>query len=137
VEPLPVVIGRVFEGREREVVAVYLFGSAGRGTDGAGSDVDVGLLLRTDPPPTLAGLCGDLAYELERVLRREVDLVVLNRAPADLVHRVLRDGHLVFESDRSSRIAFEVRRRREYFDLLPVLLEYRRPRGTRPEEPGR
>jgi uncharacterized protein len=56
---------------------------------------------------------------------------VLNEAPADLVHRVLRDGQLIFEADRSARIRFEVRRRNEYFDLLPILTEYRRPRGAR------
>jgi uncharacterized protein len=48
---------------------------------------------------------------------------------------VLRDGRLVFESDRSARIRFEVERRNEYFDLLPVLREYRKPRGT-PEPPA-
>jgi hypothetical protein len=42
------------------------------------------------------------------------------------VHRVLRDGRLMLERDRSARIRFEARARREYFDLLPVLLHYRR-----------
>jgi hypothetical protein len=49
-----------------------------------------------------------------------VDLVTLTDAPADLVHRVLRDERLPLERDRSDRIAFEARRRNEYFDLLPV-----------------
>jgi hypothetical protein len=35
-------------------------------------------------------------------LGRPVDLVALKRAPADLVHRVLRDGVLVF--DASARV---------------------------------
>jgi len=53
-------------------------------------------------------------------------VVVLNDAPADLVHRVLRDGVLVLETDRSARIRFEVAKRNEYFDLLPILRRYRR-----------
>ena len=52
--------------------------------------------------------------------------MVLNRAPADLVHRILRDGILMLERDRNARIAFEVQRRNEYFDLLPILKRYRR-----------
>jgi hypothetical protein len=44
----------------------------------------------------------------------------------DLVHRVLRDGVLLLERDRSARIRFEVRARNDYFDLLPHLRRYRR-----------
>ncbi len=44
---------------------------------------------------------------------------------------MLRDGILVVDRDPSRRIEFEVRRRNEYFDLLPVLREYRRAAGGR------
>jgi uncharacterized protein len=112
------------------VVAAYIFGSFGRGTEAAHSDVDLGIWLREDPPRTLEGLCLDLADRLQAVISRRVDLVVLNRAPLDLIHRVLRDGVLIFESDRSMRIACEVRARREYLDMLPYLREYRRQSPT-------
>jgi hypothetical protein len=59
--------------------------------------------------------------------------VILNDASPDLVHRVLRDGLLAFESDRSARIRFEVHARNEYFDLLPVLNDYRRARHATPK----
>jgi len=110
------------------IAAAYVFGSVGRAEARADSDLDVGVLLATDPPRTLEGLQLDLADALAGAVGRRVDLVVLNHAPADLVHRVLRDGQLVLERDRSARVRFEVRRRNEYFDLLPVLEEYRRPR---------
>jgi hypothetical protein len=64
--------------------------------------------------------------ELEGILGRQVEAVVLNNAPVDLVHRVLRDGEVVYQGDRSARIRFEVAARREYFDLLPVLRRYRK-----------
>jgi hypothetical protein len=54
-----------------------------------------------------------------------VQVVVLNSAPVDLIHRVLRDSVLLVEKDRSKRIAFEVRARNQYFDLLPILKQYR------------
>jgi hypothetical protein len=50
----------------------------------------------------------------------------LNRASVDLIHRILRDGILVYEAHRSARIHFEVQARREYLDLLPYLRQYRR-----------
>jgi hypothetical protein len=67
-----------------------------------------------------------VAAELEALLGRPVDLVVLNTAPVDLVHRVMRDGRLLLQPDPSARIAFEVRARNEYFDLLPLLRRHRR-----------
>jgi predicted nucleotidyltransferase len=109
-----------------DVAAAWLFGSHARQTARAGSDVDVGVLFREDPPATLEGLHLDLQDDLAGALGCPVDLVVMNRAPADLVHRVLRDGVLLVETDRSRRVRFEVRKRAEYFDLLPILRQYRR-----------
>lgn len=112
-------------GEAHGVAAAYLFGSEARGTARAGSDVDVAVLFTAEPPKGFAGLCLGLQGELERRLHRPVDLVVLNRAPADLVHQVLRDGQILDQRDRSARVRFEVAKRNEYFDLLPFLRRYR------------
>lgn len=50
--------------------------------------------------------------ELERLLRRPVQVVALNRASSDLVHREPQGGRIVFERDRAARICFEVRSHR-------------------------
>lgn len=113
-----------------EVVTAYLFGSVARGTHHAKSDVDVAVLYAEDPPPTLDGLGLGLEADLERDLGWPVQVIVLNRAPYDLVHRVLRDGKLLKDADPSARIRFEVRARNLYFDLLPILRRYRRLEGT-------
>ena len=105
---------------------VYLFGSEARGQARPSSDVDVGVFFEKDPEPTFSGLPLDLEAELESLLGRPAQVVSLNTAPADLVHRVLRDGVLILDRDRSRRIRYEVARRNEYFDLLPMLQEYRR-----------
>ncbi len=115
-----------FEGDPRGAVAVYLFGSVARGDAGSGSDVDVGILFAAEPPATLGAPQFALEADLERLLGRPVQVVPLNRASADLVHRVLRDGHLVLDRDRAARIRFEVRSRNEYFDLAPIRRLYRR-----------
>lgn len=108
------------------IAAAWLFGSVARGTARPGSDVDIGVLLREDPPRTLEGYRFDLEAELERLLRVPVQLVVLNRAPVDLAQRVLRDGKLLVNQDPSRRIRFEIRTRNEYWDLEPYLRLYRR-----------
>ena len=109
-----------------DLTAAYLFGSRAREDANAASDVDIALLYQHTPASTLAARPFYAAAELESLLGTPVDVVVLNDAPPDLVHRVLRDGVLILERDRSARIAFEVRARNDYFDLLPVLRRYRR-----------
>ncbi|HEY3569357.1 MAG TPA: nucleotidyltransferase domain-containing protein [Thermoanaerobaculia bacterium] len=111
---------------EREgITAAYLFGSVARGTAGPRSDVDVGVLYEEDPPLTLEGLGLRLEGDLESLLEKPVQLVVLNHAPVDLAIRVLRDGKLLVDRDRSKRIDFEVKARFEFFDLEPYLKLYR------------
>jgi len=112
--------------RERAgVAAVYLFGSVAKGTSRAESDVDVGVLYEVAPPSELlAQPFGDEAA-LAELFGRRVQIVVMNGAPPDLIHRILRDGVLVVERDKSRRVAFEVQARNQYFDLLPILRQYR------------
>ena len=106
------------------LVAAYLFGSHARGDVTAASDIDVALWLQK-APQTFDELPLELSADLEQRLGIPVDLVVLNGAPSDLIHRVLRDGILLVEQDRSARIRFEVRARNDYFDLMPVRNAYR------------
>jgi predicted nucleotidyltransferase len=108
------------------IAAAYLFGSVARGTARPDSDVDVGVLYSADPPRTLAGLPFGLEGDLESALGLPVQLVVLNHAPVDLIVRVLWDGKLLVDRDRSRRIEFEVRSRNEFWDLEPYLRLYRR-----------
>jgi predicted nucleotidyltransferase len=113
-----------------QIAAAYLFGSVARGTATGSSDVDVGILLEHAPPPTLEGIPADVQDRLTEALGRPVDVIILNDAAPDLIHRVLRDGELILDQVPALRIRFEVRARNEYFDLLPVLEEYRRPRAS-------
>lgn len=123
-------VRRVLSSGHQEIAAAYLFGSHARNEARANSDVDVAILFAVEPKSTLDGPATRIAAELERELSRSADVVVLNRAPADLVHRVMRDGVLVCENDPSLRIRFEVAKRNEYFDLLPILQRYRRTQAA-------
>jgi predicted nucleotidyltransferase len=120
------VLREFFAAEARGVAAAYLFGSFAREGARARSDVDIAILYLEEPEPCLAGLPLDVEAALEARLGRQVQAIVLNTAPPDLVHRVLRDGRLLLDADRSARIRFEVRARNEYFDLEPILRRYRR-----------
>lgn len=115
-----------FEEGDRGALAVYLFGSVARGEARDSSDVDVGILFSSEPPATLDAPQFAIESDLERSLGMRVQVVALNGASADLVHRVLRDGRLVLDRDPAARIRFEVQRRNEYFDLAPIRRLYRR-----------
>ena len=90
------------------------------------SDLDIGVL--SSDAPASAPVLEGLRDRLEQVSRKTVDLVVLETAAPDLVHRVLRDGVLLLDRERARRIAFEVHSRNEYFDLETVRRLYRAPR---------
>lgn len=110
-----------------DVVAVYLYGSRARGTASRESDVDLGVLLKVPPAAVLANVARDLEATVERALGLPVEVVVVNTAPADLVHRILRDGLILLDRDRAARLRFEVQSRNEYFDLEPLRRRYRHP----------
>ena len=111
---------------EPRLLAAYLFGSFARATASIDSDLDIAILFAEPIDGRLGGPLDKLRDSVERACHRRCDLIDARSAPADLFHRVLRDGRLLIERDRSARCAFEVDRRNEYFDLLPYLREYRR-----------
>lgn len=107
-----------FMARQPDVRLAYLFGSRGRGRANLLSDVDVAVLLAAHLSPAEQGQARlRLVGELMAVLGREdVDLVILNRAPLLLRHRVLRDGQLLFVADERERVRFATDTLQRYLD---------------------
>jgi len=105
-----------------DIAVAYLFGSLARGKATSRSDIDVAVLLR-QLPKQLGGTT-DRQLRLMDAFRgfadREVDVVILNTAPPVLKDQVLRYGRRLYESDRTTRVNFEVRTGQEYADLLPM-----------------
>ena len=71
------------------VSGVRVFGSALRGDDGAGSDLD--LLVEPTPQTTLMDI-GAIRFELKKLLGLEVDVLTPNGLPARFRDQVLRDA---------------------------------------------
>ena len=102
------------------VAAAFLYGSQSRGTAHQGSDVDIAVLLEHDAPadPMLR-----LRYtnELMDLLNRShVDVVIVNHASPLLVHRVARDGTVLFATDNRVVGEFIIRAVQQYVDTQPL-----------------
>lgn len=100
-----------------DVCAVYLFGSYAREKATGISDVDLGVLFYED-----FSLMErferrlQMINDLEGLLEKKVDVVDLESADSYFLHQVMLHKELLLERDQSRRVAFEVKRRREYFD---------------------
>ncbi len=101
------------------VVAGVLFGSAAAGRLRAASDLDLALLFIAEQvPDDLAVLA--MRADLEQLVRRDVDLIVLNHASPILAFQVVKHGKLLFCRDRAAYDRFLVRLISEYADFKRI-----------------
>ena len=106
-----------------EILEAYLFGSHARGEGQAHSDIDIAVFIdeeQVEPGPF--GYRSELTSALMSGLgTNAVDVVVLNRAPPLLYHRVLRDGSRLFSRDLRATTVREGRALSRHCDFVPQL----------------
>ena len=100
-----------FERRD-DISFAFLFGSAARGTVRREGDVDIAVYFAPDNGleweafnKTYEGE-NRIALDLERLLKKEVDLVVLNRARAVVADEIIRKGNPLIIKDRGTFLDF-------------------------------
>ena len=100
-----------------EVAAVYLFGSLPVLKDTHASDIDIAVL--TTPPAAVPGyrLKKEYCIDLAGLLKREIDIVLLNKAGELLTYQILKHGRLVLEKDPTCHALFRSRRLVDYLDF--------------------
>jgi predicted nucleotidyltransferase len=114
---------RLTEALERrpEVLEAYLFGSRAQGRAHAHSDVDVAVFVG-EAPASPFGVEAELATALMAALGEDrVDVVLLNRAPPLLYHRVLRDGVRLVSRDPRATTVREGRALSRFCDYVAQL----------------
>lgn len=112
-----------FQG-ERGVILAYLFGSAAGDRKGPLSDIDIGVLY---PGAVPWNRHFELAHRIRTLLGGdEIDLIALNRAPAELAYTCIDRGIVLYAENEATRVEFEARILNAYGDLVPMLERQRR-----------
>jgi len=121
---------KAFTSNPRGIVSAYLHGSHAEGREHRDSDVDVAVLLdyeaygdRERRNEARLRLTGQLGAALGR---NDVDVVVLNDAPAPLARHVVLDGIRIFCLDEEADHAFRRDVQLRAADLEPFLSRTRR-----------
>jgi len=101
---------------QREIIAAHLFGSRASGEGKKTSDVDIALLLDDREANNFPYL--EFKVTLERVLNKNVDLIILNQAGEILKHQIRKYGKIIYESNPKMRKQWEILPRKLYQDFL-------------------
>jgi len=106
-----------------EILEAYLFGSLARGAGQAHSDIDIAVYVEEEKiEPGLFGYRSELTAALMSGLgTNSVDVLILNRAPPLLYHRVLRDGTRLLSRDLRATTVREGRALSRHCDFAPQL----------------
>ena len=106
-----------------EVLEAYLFGSYATGRAQQHSDIDVAVYVdERRAVHSGYGYAAELAAALMAGLgANNIDVVVLNRAPPVLYHRVIRDGVRILSRDLRATTTRECYALSRYCDYLPQL----------------
>ena len=103
---------KIFEKLEN-VQFAYLFGSYAKGEQREGSDVDIAIYFKKYNFDVKLSV----HHTLQRSLKRDVDLVVLNTVKNfDLLQDILDEGIVLKESTDDSRLMFELQKEHEIKD---------------------
>ena len=101
-----------------DIIFSYIFGSYAKGNIRKDSDIDIAIYLK-DNIYTYEYL--DMKMELSEVLKREVDLVILNDATPLLKYEIYRNNILLFAHDKSMENRYKVKTLFEYSDMKRYL----------------
>lgn len=118
-----------------DIAFAFLFGSAATGRQTTESDTDVAVFLRDGANALQVEAEVSFAQEeeiwreLERIFQTEVDLVILNRAPATVCASALIDGELLVMNDRPLYLRYllaATRQAEDFRTMLNELIEVRK-----------
>ena len=114
--------------KQKDIVAVYLYGSARKGVTNKRSDIDFGILF--DDGVDVYHRLGEIYSQLPDLqLEPDVRDLNLDYSPVYLLNVI--QGELIYERDERKRVNFEVTVMKQFYDtehLRNTNLEYMRQR---------
>ncbi|GAG66592.1 unnamed protein product, partial [marine sediment metagenome] len=102
---------RIYFKNSPEVIASFIFGSYSTDNATILSDLDIGILLKTDTgKDKYSELLLDISSDLVRLLKMDnIDLVILNRANPILKYEVATKGTAIFEREKEILDNFKIK----------------------------
>jgi predicted nucleotidyltransferase len=110
---------RVYFLPEKEVLAVYLFGSYALGCPRPDSDIDLGLLFDDEKVEDIANKLETYNLALARMLRKDIHLTALNAASPLLMKQVLSKGSCILTNDPRKLAYFQMAALGKIADFAP------------------
>lgn len=108
-----------FFEREKGIVALYVFGSHAKKSKRTPEDIDVAIFYERESSPNPRQTL-EIQENLSGLLKKDVDLVVMNRANPILKHQIFREGKLLMNNNPSLLNDFFARSLSEYDDIKRV-----------------
>ncbi|MBM7557338.1 type VII toxin-antitoxin system MntA family adenylyltransferase antitoxin [Halanaerobacter jeridensis] len=103
--------------KNKNIIAVYLFGSLARGTFSKNSDIDLSLMVNRElNKMEKFNLKLEVAVDLEELLDREVDIIIFSNADLRLKHQIIK-GELILGKNNKLRVREESKAVSEYLDM--------------------
>ena len=93
---------------EKDIVAVYLFGSYAAGHERAVSDVDLAILFDSHDRSTVNRRLDNYLVDLPRILRKDVHLTAMNFAGEVLLKQIFTNGKCLVVNDSKKMAYFKM-----------------------------
>lgn len=112
--------------KEKKINFAYLFGSAAKNPKYA-NDIDIAVYVKEKLPHRRLSR---LASQIEKVVKKPAEIIVLNDMPLVFISEVLR-GQLIFSKSEKTRIAFETKTLDESLNFNELQKEFEKKRFER------
>ena len=103
--------------KKKEIASVYLFGSFASGKFTKASDIDIGVLFENNFLKSAESLKEQYMTELGRILRKDIELLVMNRAGEMILNQVYKKGKPILIKNNKYAKEFRIKSFAFYSDF--------------------
>lgn len=107
---------REFAKGEKNVVALYLFGSRAKGTETAESDYDIAVFVENKDTIDLRGLYKKISSRFAQPEKLQITFVDLFGSSPLLLYQIIKYRKLIYEKKKNLYVELEAMIMRLYFD---------------------